>query len=193
MIEVEKKFHITEEEVAALIEDAVFIGENKFTDVYYDSVDYRLTTNDSWLRSRNGAFEYKVRFDERDESEIDRYYEFHDAEIRRELHLSLIGSIVEAIAKSGYAPFAEFTTTRRSYKKDGFRIDIDSMDFGYQIGEVELIVSESKAADASKRILAFARSHGLQTSKIRGKLIEYICRFRPEHRAALKKAGFRSV
>lgn len=193
MIEVEKKFRITEEALAKLTAGAEFLGVKTFTDICYDDSSYSLSTTDRWLRSRDGVFEFKVRFDAKDSSHMDRYYELHDAEIRRELKLPPKGSLAEAIAAAGYIPCAQYTTTRKKYTKDGFGIDIDSMDFGYHIGEIELMVPEDETHEATARILAFAKSYGLEIQNIRGKLIEYICRYKPEHRAALKKAGFRSV
>lgn len=41
--------------------------------------------------------------------------------------------------------FAEFTTTRRSFTlkgEDGVKIDLDQADFGYHVGEIEVLVPE---------------------------------------------------
>ena len=192
MIEVEKKFRIADDKVAALIKGAEFLGEKKFVDICYDDARYSLTTSDRWLRSRDGVFELKIRFDAKDNSGMDRYYELHDEEIRDELDLEK-GDLAMAIKLAGYSPFSEYATTRKKYRKEGFGIDIDSMDFGYNIGEIELMVPENQTDEATAKILAFMKKYGLESERVRGKLIEYICRYRPEHREALKKAGFRSV
>ncbi len=192
MIEVEKKFRVSEEKIAALIKGAEFIGVKKFTDICYDDAVFSLTTSDRWLRSRDGVFELKIRFDAKDGSGMDRYYELEGEDLRRELKLAG-GDLSKAIAAAGYFPFAEYTTTRKKYRKESFTIDLDVMDFGYNIGEIELMVPEEEAAGATTRILRFMEKYGLETKGVRGKLIEYICRYRPEHRAALKKAGFTSV
>ena len=60
MIEVEKKFILTTEQEKSLIEGADFLGEKKFTDIYYDDEDFSLTKKDLWLRNREGRFELKI-------------------------------------------------------------------------------------------------------------------------------------
>ena len=60
MIEVEKRFFYTEEQLAALIEDAQFVSVKVNHDIYYDHPDYRLISKNIRLRSRNGVFELKI-------------------------------------------------------------------------------------------------------------------------------------
>src|SRR3989344_199194 len=60
MIEVEKKFQPTEEQLKVLLEGAEFLGEKIVHDIYYDYSDYRLLKKDVRLRNRNNFFELKV-------------------------------------------------------------------------------------------------------------------------------------
>ena len=59
MIEIERKFAVTEEWQRRLTEGAEFVSEKTMTDTYYDTVDFQLTTKDRWLRLRDGKWELK--------------------------------------------------------------------------------------------------------------------------------------
>ena len=85
MIEVEKKFLLTNEEKERLIEGAEFLVEKKQSDVYYDTADYKLTLKDWWLRSRNGIFELKVPLTSENHRSVDQYEEYDDEDQIREL------------------------------------------------------------------------------------------------------------
>jgi len=188
-IEVERKFHITEEEVASLLEGAEYLGEKTYTDICFDSENFGMTTKDQWLRRRNGRYDYKMSFKKQDKTGVDNYHEYTGDEVRKHLKLGA-GDMEKELAKAGIKPIAKIVTTRKEYKKGEFGIVIDSMDFGYQIGEIELVVSEKDVEKASKKIMTFANSYGLKLDNNRGKFLEYVCRYRPEHRKALIQAGF---
>ena len=53
MIEIEKKFILTDGHKEKLLEKAEFLGEKTFTDVYYDTPEYALTKNE--LKNKNIA------------------------------------------------------------------------------------------------------------------------------------------
>lgn len=193
MIEVEKKFAIQKDELARLTTGAHFLGEKKFTDIYYDTADYVLTKKDIWLRSRTGKFELKFPMNGTNKKhDMTAYDEIEDdTAISAKLGISGDGAFKEMLAISGYVPFATIVTTRSKYEKDGFHIDVDETDFGYSILEIELMVpSEGEISEAYKRILDFAAANGISVSekRIRGKVIEYIRRNNPNHLRALEKA-----
>lgn len=48
---------------------------------------------------------------------------------------------------------------------------------------------ESEINDATEAILNFARKHGLEEKPIRGKVLEYLKRFKPDHYHVLVRAG----
>jgi thiamine-triphosphatase len=189
MIEVEKKFILTEKQEKALIEGAEFLGEKKFTDIYYDDENFSLTTNDLWLRARDGRFELKIPMDRLAEKRItDQYRELEtDSDILRYFKAEPNEILADFLPKKGYEPFCKLVTTRRKYKKDEFSIDLDSVDFGYTIAEVEYMVkSEEKLKEAEDNIMVFAKKHNIISAGVRyGKLIEYLKRNNPKHFQAI--------
>lgn len=194
MIEVEKKFTLSEDDKARVVQDAEFLGEKSFTDTYYDTSDFALTTSDKWLRLRGDRFELKLPMNEgkgAGDRRLDQYEELDtDEAILQALNLALDDSLKQTLEVNGYEPFSTFTTTRKKYKKGDFVIDLDEMDFGYSIGEIELMVEDqSEMQKALERILAFAQEHGLSVAPVRGKVVEYIKRNNPAHYKALEEAG----
>jgi adenylate cyclase class IV len=193
MIEVEKKFSVGQDELARLIARAQFLGEKKFTDVYYDTADYALTKKDIWLRARSGKFELKFPMAGANEGQdMTAYDEIEDdAAIAAKLGILGKGPIERLLAPLGYLPFATITTTRSKYEKDGFHIDVDAVDFGYALLEIELMVAAEGGIEAGyRRILNFAAMNGIPVSekRIRGKVVEYLRRNDPDHFHALEIA-----
>jgi adenylate cyclase class IV len=189
MIEVEKKFILTSEQENKLIENAEFLGDKVFTDVYYDDAAFSLTSKDLWLRQRSSRFELKVPLNVSIEERVsDQYQELEtDSEICGYLHLDIDSSLAYTLDKKGYLPFVSITTTRRKYKKDGFGIDLDSMDFGYTIAEIEFMSDDdSLINETTQNIISFAKKFGIESTKfVRGKVAEYLRRNNPAHFQAL--------
>ncbi len=199
MIEVEKKFILSENDEARLTEGAEFVSERVFTDVYYDTAEFTLTLKDIWLRTREEKYELKVpvRLNEEKRADQlhDQYHELeNEEEIREALDLSPGKKLTDTLAEAGYSPFCTCTSTRRKYKKEGFIIDLDSVDyredFSYQIGEIELMVRDvPEIQKAIGSIMEFATKHGLRIAPVRGKVSEYLKRSKPTHYQALVQAG----
>ena len=194
MIEVEKKFILNEQDKERLTKNADFLNERVFTDIYYDTKIFSLTSNDKWLRSREGKFELKLPLHEGTDRLADQYDELEDEQkIRESLNLSPNGSVADDLAKAGYFPFCTCKTTRKKYKKEPFIIDLDIVnfhDFIYNIGEVELMVKEkSEIESAIEKIMNFAKSQNLTIAPVRGKIIEYLKRVKPNHYQALVQAN----
>jgi len=194
MIEAEKKFILNEQDKERLTKNAEFLNERVFTDIYYDTEFFSLTSNDRWLRSREGRFELKISLHEGVERLADQYDELEDEQkIRETLNLSSNGNFTDDLAKAGYSPFCTCKTTRRKYKKEPFIIDLDIVDFQsftYTIGEIELMVnSKSEVESAIGKIMIFAKEQGLTIAPVRGKVIEYLKRVKPNHYQALVQAG----
>lgn len=181
MIEVEKKFQPTEEQLQALVKEAQFISEKEHTDIYYDFSDYRLFKNGHRLRKRNNGYELKVAQEGHTDSDLQMYNEIeNDEEI-----LSFLGfdknDSLQKIIEEQTGIICEIKTNRKKYKKDDFSIDVDSTDFGYDMVEIELMVGDkSKIKEAEEKIVSFALSAGLSLSKLPGKTIEYLKRMNPE-------------
>lgn len=196
MFEVERKFHLTADEKERLLNGAQFIGEKQFVDIYYDTADYRLTRKDWWLRSRAGKWELKMRLRASADAATTQYDEKDkEPDIRKALNFPSNGTLEEMLRQYGYTPFCICTTTRRHYEKDIFGIDLDEAtyegtDFTYTITEIERTVEDPlQTEQAAAEILAFAHQHGLSLPSVRGKILEYLRRIRPEHYQALVESG----
>lgn len=188
MFEVEKGFILTKEQEKNLIKNAEFLGEKKFTDIYYDDENYSLTTSDLWFRQRDGKFELKVPMNKSIEERIsDQYEELEeDADILKYFGADINKSFEDFLNEKGYKPFCEITTIRKKYKKEGFNIDLDVVDFGYEIAEIELMTDDKSEMDkATQSIIQFAEKHNITKEEEWGKVIEYVRRNNPKHFQAL--------
>ncbi|TRY55768.1 hypothetical protein DNTS_008484 [Danionella cerebrum] len=93
----------------------------------------------------------------------------------------------EWLNEFGLTCFAEFRTERCSYlleKEDGpVRVDLDQADFGYCVGEMEILVPEGGDVNAAlQRITSTAEQLGLSSEeRVKGKMDVYLERFHPEH------------
>lgn len=100
--------------------------------------------------------------------------------------------MVNVLTRAGYFSFCACKTNRRKYKKESFIIDLDIVDFGdftYNIGEIELMMSDkSDVESAIKKIMIFAKEQNLTIAPVRGKVIEYLKRNKPNHYQALVQA-----
>jgi len=199
MIEIEKKFLLSDTQQYDLLQDAQPLGEKAVEDSYLDTDDYRLTKKDFWFRERNGAFELKVPLKSSDGSATatNRYHELTTVEeIARELELDPTADFDAALSRAGIKRFITCYTNRTSYEKQGFHIDIDAATyrdsaFTYALAEIELLVhDESKADEAEQRIVAFAQSYNLTTDQlVLGKIGSYLKAESQAHYKALVEAG----
>lgn len=198
MIEVEKKFLLTPEQESRLIEGAELIGEKTIVDIYYDTADYDVTLANMWLRQRGEEFELKVPLRVSDDRTVDQYRELTDrTEICQALGLPADGTAIADVLKNAqHEPFMSPHTTRRTYRKNGFTIDLDTVtyegsDFRYTIAEIEkLVEDEADVPAAVEQIIAFARQYDLTTDQfILGKVGAFLKSERPDHYQALVAVG----
>ncbi|XP_053714985.1 thiamine-triphosphatase [Synchiropus splendidus] len=88
--------------------------------------------------------------------------------------------------------FSEFTTLRRSFTvaEEGVQIDLDQADFGYNVGEIEVLLSEGEdVAAAVGKIEKTAQILGLSgDQRIEGKMNVFLKRYHPEHYEKLLNA-----
>lgn len=137
---------------------AVCVARCQFHDRYFDSPDFDLTLRDMWLRERRGRWELKCPTSAGRRSEVaaglcSRYLEVTDLP---EVQLR-VKEVLEDGERSrspqdeeswpqrfNLVCFAEFTTTRQSFvlEEEGVRLDLDQADFGYSVGEIEVLVPE---------------------------------------------------
>lgn len=199
MIEIEKKFLLTQQQIDALTENANELGEKLVEDSYLDTADYRLTLNDLWFRIRDGQYELKAPLTSSSDSVIttNRYHEITDtAKIAELLNLNTEIDFEQALEEAGITPFITCYTQRKSYEKQGFHLDIDTAtykdsDFTYAISEIELLVEdESVANEAERQIIEFARGYGFTLDQvIYGKIVAYLQVESPQHYQALLDGG----
>jgi len=190
MIEVELKFILTEAEEKRLLEGATFEKTQEFEDVYFDYQDYRLSTNDIWLRTRNEKFILKLPMPTQNPSLKEQRnspkheIENHD-EILRYFNIKPQSNLHNDLMRIGINPLYQFKNIRRKYRKDSFIIDLDKAvfpDFVYETCEIELEVAyEHEIDEGIQKIITFATEHAIQIKHVEGRLIEYIRRKNPEH------------
>jgi len=199
MIEIEKKFLLTEEQQNKLLDGAKELGRKVVEDTYFDTDQYKLTLGDYWLRKRDGAYELKAPLKSGSGSyeATNRYNEITDAkEILRELGLNGEPDFETALARAGIKRFMTCFSDRSSYDRSGFHVDIDSVtyadtDFEYALAEIELLVeTEAEADEADRRIMELAKELGLATEQvIMGKVAAFLNEKRPDHYRVLFEAG----
>ena len=180
MIEIEKKFAASEEDIKRITEGAEFIKESVNRDTYYDREGFPLVKNNMYLRERNGSFELKVFAAEKGSS-VSKYLELEEEkDIKTKLGIPDDKTIHEYLKENEYVPFGSWDTTRKRFKKEGFTVDVDSVDFGHNVLEIELLVEEGgDTNEAADRILDFAKRSGLGEGSTEGKVLEFIKRTNP--------------
>lgn len=214
-VEVERKFVCNADTLKAL-EDigAVCLAQREFKDQYFDSPHFDLTLRDVWLRKRKGCWELKcpMSADKTEETGRDqtkvvaaalctRYREITDLpEIQHRVREELYGdggrsSSAEDeswLNEMNLRCFAEFTTVRRSFtlEEDGVQVDVDQADFGYSVGEIEVLIPEGgDVQSAMEKICRTAQKLGVASDqRVEGKMNVYLRRNHPEHYAKLLSA-----
>ena len=192
VIEVERKFVLGRDSDSKLQGQGAKLL-NKCTDVYYDTSDYRLTTNDHWFRKRNNQWQLKCPPEvRRGDTSCTQYAEYdNENTILKALQVLLdkeppplpseppAASPSKSTSTSGYSnlqgfvqkaslnEFAQYTTHRKTYVLDGFTIDLDLTDFGFQVGEIEVVVAdESRITEALHQIDELAVKLGRYQSQL---------------------------
>jgi len=166
--EVEVKFGFLpkdEERIAAV---ASFVKEERLVDRYFDSQSYALSCLDIWLRARNNRWQCKVPAaffygKKLEVGQVDNYKELEEEKDIRDFLVKY--DFAKTLGESTTVPLDTFLlasninevatikSTRRKYKalKDALNIDLDLTDFGYGIGELEILVDrDDQLEDAQK-------------------------------------------
>ncbi|XP_028748107.1 thiamine-triphosphatase isoform X4 [Peromyscus leucopus] len=200
LIEVERKFvpgPDTEErlqELGGILEHRV-----TFRDTYYDTSELSLMRSDHWLRQREGSgWELKCPGGAGISGPHNEYVELtsESAIVAQLFELLGTGELEAAGVPAVLGPLklqevASFITTRSSWKlalsgaheqeEPLLRVDLDSTDFGYAVGEVEAMVREKAEVGAAlEKILSFSSKLGVPAQeKAPAKLMVYLQLFRP--------------
>lgn len=198
MIEVEKKFVTNQHLLKTIEHHATFLQEKIFTDIYYDTKEYALTTQDRWLRQRQGIWEFKIGL-KNNKSSTDLYREVIGAAPISLLLMPELGAPLEKLIAMGtLEPFSELLTRRKKFRiqrgEYTFNIDIDSAtsgDFSYSLTEIEMMVEDEKESkQACECIDALAKEfHLSKDSPPLGKLPAYLKEYSPNHFYHLCRVG----
>jgi len=201
MFEIEKKFKLSEDDVEKLTKGAEFLSEKTFTDVYFDTSEFALTKNDIWLRKRGDDFELKLPMHNEENKLTQQYQEIEGEEKIREIFaIPILNNFETDIRAFAYQPFCECITTRKKFKKEEFIIDLDVVeykledgslaDFTHDLAEIEILVeNKNEMSAAAEKIEKFALKNGLKNDYVRGKVLEFLKRKKPEHFQTLIEAG----
>jgi len=201
-IEVERKFEPpTDVEALSCIistHGGEKVGEKTFSDTYYDTAACALTSRDTWLRRRDGAWELKLPVDAAAKRSGGERTVFREVEGTVEVNSALselvdgAGQTLEDTLRSAaLVPFAEFSTVRTKWKLGRASIDADIASFGHAVMEIEVMCANpSEVAQAEEEIAGVAELIGAKPlGALGGKLETYIRRHAPKVLAALVEAG----
>ena len=181
MIEVEKKFQPTEEQLAAFLKDAEFLGGKEYTDTYYDLPDFSFFKSERRLRRRNNDYELKIQISNSKDNKAVYNEEITEPEKILERMGFDKNDSLERITREVLIPLCVIKTKRKKYKMGEFHIDLDETDFGFNILEIELMVlDEGGAIEAERKIINLAESFGFEIKKLPGKVKECLRITRPE-------------
>jgi adenylate cyclase class IV len=94
-------------------------------------------------------------------------------------------------------PFCRIETKRSSWgfpnEQHGLTVDLDATNFGYMVGEVEMVVETNEEVDAARQQIKDFLRQLIPTQEVRqpavGKLERYLMEHRPEHYQACVEGG----
>ncbi len=183
------KFLITEETLFQIEKLATFKGSKTSNDIYYDFLNYRLTTNDMWLRERNNTFKLKRAIRRYDQT-VSHYLNIIDeTEILKTIGLEKEKNIFNSIKEKKLIPYANFQTIIRIYTLQNFTLVLDLAYFKEVIYRSLDIIPNNKK-NTKKELLTLAKDLNINTNiKPQPKLIYYILKKNPSHYQILLKAN----
>ncbi|KAK0723308.1 CYTH-like domain-containing protein [Lasiosphaeria miniovina] len=158
-------------------------------DSYYDRSDV-LSAAGAWVRNRDGKWQAKLRLG--GDFKNSRFEELDDARDIAACVRRLAGIQGTEADCFGLLPMATFSTRREAWVADSeFLIVLDSMDFGHEVGEVELqqvlggepmseVQKKATMEEMDNRIVAFMKrySWAFAPGHPTGKLMAYFERMR---------------
>ncbi|XP_007949440.1 thiamine-triphosphatase [Orycteropus afer afer] len=198
LIEVERKFipgPATEERLQEL--GSTLEHQITFRDSYYDTPELRLMRADHWLRQREGSgWELKCPGAAGVSGPHTEYMELTAepaivAKLCEVLGAEVLGAggMAAVLGPLGLQEVASFVTKRSAWKlvllgaeELPLRVDLDTADFGYAVGEVEALVhEEAEVPTALEKIHSLSSLLGVPAQeKPPAKLIVYLQRFQPQ-------------
>ena len=175
-VEIERKFAVTSDAGDRILQaGGKCVKESTFEDVYFDTDSYQLTLADHWLRKRDGCWELKAAVHQDKLNETCTKYAEYESENEILSRLDAIfdnnteaesdqaRDMEEYIKQCNLQPFATFKTTRTCYQMEDdhdVSVVLDSTDFGFNVGEIEIMASQSKTDDAVDRLEQLSKRLG---------------------------------
>lgn len=199
--EVERKFKVPpdiEQRLRAF--GASHVSTKTFVDSYYDTEDQSLCQRDFWLRLRSEKNSWELKYRRKDDascgSAVAYREESGDArilatlrELLPELELGPGATDVnDLVANKALQELAVIQTVRRTYKVPGNAlVDLDETDWGFAVGEIEVVLSETDEASmpaalekATAEIASLAAQLGVaEGPPAEGKMESYLRLRRP--------------
>ena len=172
MLEVEKKFKIPADFTRVLREQGwKYLKEIQLKDTYFDTEGYELVRNDHWLRQRGTKWQLKcptiekastsVRIDSYEEIEEEKNIFERLAIVLKVAQSTLSAKTTNVVHVFGLKPIAEFESNRTKYRLGSFTIDLDKTNFGYELGEIEVMCeNKDQMPDATAKIFDMAGKLG---------------------------------
>ncbi|XP_036121842.1 thiamine-triphosphatase isoform X1 [Molossus molossus] len=200
LIEVERKF-VPGPETEDRLQELGGTLEHRvtFRDSYYDTPELSLMRADHWLRQReNSGWELKCPGTAGVSGPHTEYRELTDeptivAQLYEVLGTEVLGAggVIAVLGPLGLQEVASFVTSRSAWKvvlsrvdkeEHSLKVDLDTADFGYAVGEIEALVNEEAEVPAAlEKINKLSSMLGvLAQEKAPAKLIMYLQRFRPQ-------------
>lgn len=132
----------------------VFLETETLIDEYLDDKNYSLTLSDCWLRLRNKKFEMKINAafgvgpnkspsvemltNENEIQEMLMKKYARKLEQKRRVSERQLDVLIDALDIS---EFVTFETSRRKYQMNDFIVTLDVTNFGFQVGEIEIVAN----------------------------------------------------
>ncbi|KAK4130097.1 hypothetical protein BT67DRAFT_392107 [Trichocladium antarcticum] len=119
-------------------------------DIYFDTAQHTLAARGTYVRRRDGAWQAKVR---RGGDHVDsRFEELRGREAVEGCVARVLQEQRDGGPLAGLGRMAEFVTTREGWVVDGvFAVVRDRMDFGHEVGEVELQVEVARGMGGAEK------------------------------------------
>jgi CYTH domain len=219
-LEVEQKFALeNESNVEARLMELGFSKKREvdMVDWYFDLPEPVLTPKDNWLRFRETDKESSWQLKRgRHHQGGGTVYEELDGEEAIEASLSMLKDIDPGTAipveyeghavpelprRTGLVPFARIETHRSNWtytgESDSYKalsVDLDKTQYGYMVGEVEVVVNEDSEIPVARECISsllqkLAPEQGVSLQVPVGKLEHFMIQYRPDHYKACVDGG----
>lgn len=199
MIEVERKFLLTSHILEKVKQESLekYPPKVVLLDVYYDTVTNALMSHDMWLRKRNNIWQLKSRVDgSAKHCETTQYLESENKDEILSIITPLLSEgrntlgLSELVDCGTLLVIMELTSSRQSFHIGHLTVDVDQTDFGFDVGEIEVLVEkQSDIPAAVEDIELLARKLGVSTWTHEGKVDNYLARNNVPLLGQLRKVG----